>query len=77
MQLRGGSRESGFKEPYKSIYMYLSIYLSIALHSIPGGCDLAVDRKCAFGAIKNQALRRLDWLIVHLELRSPLFLDTQ
>ena len=25
MQLRGGSRESGFKEPYKSIYIYLSI----------------------------------------------------
>ena len=44
MQLRGGSRESGFKESYKSIY------ISIALHPIPGGCDLAVDRKCAFGA---------------------------
>ena len=45
MQLRGGSRESGFKEPYKSIYIYKP------LQPIPGGCDLAVDRKCAFGAI--------------------------
>ena len=54
MQLRGGSRESGFKEPYK-IIIYISYIISIIihkpLHPIPGGCDLAVDRKCAFGAI--------------------------
>ena len=25
MQLRGGARESGFKEPYKSIYIYIYI----------------------------------------------------
>ena len=47
MQLRGGSRESGFKEPYK---IYISYYIHKPLHPIPGGCDLAVDRKCAFGA---------------------------
>ena len=50
MQLRGGSRESGFKEPYKIYISIIIIYRP--LHPIPGGCDLAVDRKCAFGAIK-------------------------
>mgnify|MGYP004381474539 CR=1 FL=1 len=33
--------------------VYIYMYLSIALHPIPGGCDLAVDRKCAFGAKIN------------------------
>ena len=57
MQLRGGSRESGFKEPYKSIN-YISIVVYRPLHPIPGGCDLAVDRKCAFGAIIKQSTLR-------------------
>ena len=31
-------------------YIYRNIYIHKPLHPIPGGCDLAVDRKCAFGA---------------------------
>ena len=51
MQLHECSRESGSKEAYKSIYI-LPRYARF-----PGGCDLAVDRKCAFGATKVDLLQ--------------------
>ena len=35
MQLRGGSRESGFKEPYKSIYIYIYTTVYFKYHSFP------------------------------------------
>ena len=60
MQLHDCSRESGFKEAYKSIYILHTRYARF-----PGGCDLADFRKCAFGAIIN-------WILAYRTSRRDL-----